>query len=173
MSHQAADGPGLKFPDHVPAEKRDAARKIHGQFATLALRRLQGLFETTSNPLHVWRAYRLARRADVDVPGWVLAYLDTCSTNLTTSPTTSPRAVVSALGLGAKGGPSAIKRADSESRKLGIVDKVLALKKVDPERGDLDIFEQVAEEFGLSASRVKNMYYDWTQRSRELFPETL
>ena len=39
-------------------------------------------FMTTSNAMHVWAAYSLARVVKAPVPDWVLGYLDLCARRL-------------------------------------------------------------------------------------------
>ena len=141
------------------------------------------LYAMTGNPVHAWRAYLAARRYGVPIPSWALDYLDGCAEALTAADSPrSGKAIADVLGLGKRGGASVTTQAETEKRDLDIVDQVEALRQGDPQRiadvaeqlglADLaeelrrkpdrradDIFAKVAERFGLSYERVRDIYY--------------
>ena len=42
------------------------------------------LYDTHKNPIYVWEAYATCRKWKIEIPHWVLKYLDDCAENLST-----------------------------------------------------------------------------------------
>ena len=47
-----------------------------------ALQKLKYLHKEDGNPLHLWEAYAICRKWKMEIPEWVLVYLDGCAKNL-------------------------------------------------------------------------------------------
>src|SRR5262249_49583043 len=77
----------------------------------------------TQNPIYIWRCYRAARKAGVPIPSRVLEYLDECADRLERAET--PKGIMAALGLNAKGGPSKRRQALRHDRDEAIVEDIL------------------------------------------------
>ena len=141
--------------------------------ATAFIEQNHGLYLQAANPIHVWRAYDLARRCRVPIPDWVLAYFDTVAKRLAAPMgPRSPKAIADALGLGTKGGRSKTLQAETDQHHLDIIGRIEALNNLaeylSAHPGDLDVdwdlhshrgvLQRVADEFGLSLKGVQAIY---------------
>ena len=138
--------------------------RINATLAELAMRPYRALYLKTRNPIHALAAYDIARAAKVDIPDWILELFDQWAQVLTVSRPKGPKAIVGALGLGTKGGPSLTLQAETEIRDLRIARRVYELRSSG--RRFQDVFHQVAEEYYLSSERVSSIWYDLTRGSK-------
>lgn len=120
------------------------------------------LYKRHHNPIHALEAYRIARAAKIEIPDWILELFDRWTAVLCVDSPKGAKAIVDALGLGTKGGPSKTLQAENQARNLKIAQRVFSLLEDEPKRDKLDIFDQMAEEFNLSSERVAAIWYDLT-----------
>ncbi len=148
----------------------------------------------TGNPIHAWRAYRVARALGVCQPTWVLDYFDRCADKVVDA--TDNAQIASALGLAQrKGGVSKPRQAKTNIRNFDIVSLFLSLKErptsndirasaakaphavraaleplladvINVRENDTGLMQQVAEEYGLSAMTVRGIIYDLISSTR-------
>lgn len=123
------------------------------------------LYTRSGNPIHALQAYRMARAAKIDIPGWTLELFDQWAETLCVKPPKKAQEIAPALGLAPEGGgPSIFSQAEKQARNHWIAVRVLRLRELDPNRGIQDIFLQVAEEYEISSERVSGIWYDLTHR---------
>jgi hypothetical protein len=120
------------------------------------------LYKRHQNPIHALNAYRIARSTKIEIPDWILEVFDKWAATLCVDSPKGAKAIADALGLGTKGGPSLTLQAENQARNLKIAERVLLLLDKQPEKGKLDIFGRVGEEFNLSAERVSGIWYKLT-----------
>jgi len=133
----------------------------------------RALYDETGNGIHVWVAYRRARRVG-GLPGWILAYFDKVGGRVTApGGTVTAKAIAAAFGLQTiRGGHSARTRAIDE-RKAQAVRQRLRLAHTlthayhRPQPIETAI-ARVAEQFGLSESRVRKILYPPRKKARLL-----
>jgi hypothetical protein len=130
-------------------------QKVADFFHAYSIRREMALFAESGRPIHAWRAYYWIRQAGLPVPPWFLEYLEGCAERLVKEAPTTAKQVAAAFAMGAKG------RHTTDCERLGAVQAVHALKKMNPHLSDKEIFARVAEERDVSESYVEQAYYDW------------
>jgi hypothetical protein len=148
----------------------DEQRKALSEIATRGYR---AAFHRTLNGVHAWLGYSTARRLRLPVPEWVAKYLDDCAADILASDgTRTPTAIADALSLRTKGGgKSARARAKTSLRQLSVAEYVLCrIGTAKTGTPDELIFAEAAERFQLSTSRVKNIFYEWTDRPKKVRP---
>ncbi len=68
---------GVKHDCRADDAKANSRDELQRGLAAYSLRHARALYDLSEgNPVFAWRAYRAARNAGVDVPAWVLEYLD-------------------------------------------------------------------------------------------------
>ncbi|MBL8576148.1 MAG: hypothetical protein JNK47_02895 [Mesorhizobium sp.] len=132
-------------------------------------------FFATSNPMHVWAAFRLARVVNADIPPWVMSYLDLASKRLLalasdivqdgTADNTFVKDLAAAFFF--KGAHPT--NYHSEWITYGMNVRHLM------QQGDKETFaiDAVAEHFGVSASTVRGAYkqYDRLYPGEDILPQ--
>jgi hypothetical protein len=148
----------------------------------------------TSNPIHAWQAYRIARKCGVPLPAWVLDYFDRCAEKVIIA--TDNTQIAQAVELAQKGGgASKTRQAKKNARNFDIVSRFLSLKErpthdeirasaaeapkavrtavdamlrdaIDVRDNDTSLMQQVGEEFDLSADSVRDIIYDLIPSTR-------
>lgn len=141
---------------------QDGWLRFKAALAQEFIEHLHARYKHTPNPIHALEAYRLSRAVKIDVPGWILELFDQWAEVLCVNPPKGGKATADALGLGSKGGPSITAQAKTQARNVTIGQRVLFLRDRNPEGDKLDIFHEVAEEFGLSSERVAAIWYELT-----------
>lgn len=132
------------------------------------IERSRGFYARSRNPIHALQAYRMARAAKIDIPGWTLELFDQWAETLCVKPPKKAQEIAPALGLAPEGGgPSIFSQAEKQARNHWIAVRVLGLRELDPNRGMQDIFLQVAEEYEISSERVSGIWYDLTRRVKK------
>jgi hypothetical protein len=127
------------------------------------LERRRALYMKSLNPVHALRAYRTARTSKiVDIPNWVLEMFDQWAEVLCVQQPKGAKAIANALRLGTNGGPAVTSQAKTQARDLQIASRVSVLRKIRPESSKMELFDQVAEEFGISSERVAGIWYELT-----------
>jgi hypothetical protein len=140
--------------------------------------KLEKLHEITGNPLHAWTAYRLCRVTRLEMPDWVLSYLDGVAKGLLGETAQkrkklSESAIVKALGraLGMKAPGRQFREFSKTLEWVEIADDVWQqLKQGDKEKHRTKLKyarETVAEERGISTSTVGRAW----DKAKEWFPE--
>jgi len=138
----------------TPADRPTVGEVLHD---LCEQRRL--LYVQTRNGVHALTAYHLARHFRVPIPEWVLAYFDRAITAILDD--TAPPAQAFALVPG-QGAKHALSRATREERDLAIVAFVLHAREAERPPSDECIFADLADQFGLSPERVRNIFYTRT-----------
>lgn len=149
------------------------------------------LYLKTGNPIHVWRAYRIARMCGLPVPSGILAYFDECAEKAVTAK--NNKEIADAFGLAQHGGgASKVTQAETDTRDFEIVARFFYLKErptfatmaagvtagikehgdkrwvplqqalrdaIDVRDSDTGIMQQVAEEYGMDPSSVRDIIY--------------
>jgi len=112
------------------------------------------------NPLHAWNAFRIARQYGVQVPPWVLSYFDKCVAGIFTSKQQNRAAPpgVAALGFRSGGKRTELSRFQADMRKVEVVERVVDLRRQRSRAKVNAIFYDVASEFGLDWSTVRDWY---------------
>lgn len=124
---------------------------VKKQLAQYQLHRLELLHRNSENPTAAWEAFLFARRAGVDVPNWVMAYLDNCAHGIVAG---NPPG--EALGLTMeKGEHSKQSRLTGESDNLALAQSAQILRDMDSKTTWNKIYEQVAIHYGCSWRTVK------------------
>lgn len=132
------------------------------------IERSRRLYARSRNPIHALQAYRMARAAKIDIPGWTLELFDQWAETLCVKPPKKAQEIAPALGLAPEGGgPSIFSQAEKQARNHWIAVRVLGLRELDPERDTQDIFLQVAEEYELSGQRVARIWYGLTRGEKK------
>jgi hypothetical protein len=131
------------------------------------IERFRRLYARSRNPIHALQAFRMARAAKIDIPGWILELFDQWAEALCVEPPKEAKAIADALGLGTKAGPSITAQAQTQARDWWIADRVLVLRDCDPERDMQDIFLEVAEDYKLSGESVSRIWYGLTRRVKK------
>lgn len=122
-------------------------------------------YRRTKNPVHLWLAYKVARKLNAPLPPWLLDYFDECAARLTDGDgTRSPKAIAAALGLETKGGgPSALSRAKTELKHSRIVTDVAWRVEAAVAKGGNVLLEpiwaEVAALRGVSTETVRDRWY--------------
>lgn len=139
------------------------AQKASHRSANWAIDDSRQSYEENGNPLFAWQAYEMARKADLDVPDWVLGYLDNVARAIgNVTPLGDKRVrdqAASALGLrGQGGGRSDWTRLDKEVLKLYVVRDFWLLKENSPELSNWEIFADLAAEHDLDISQISKWH---------------
>jgi hypothetical protein len=98
------------------------AKVFRQAWAAQLIARRETLFRHTNQGEHAWRAYQLARDAQLPIPAWVLDYLDAAAKPLAAGPSAKEAMRVLRLASGKRGGRH--RSADTADRHLGIVQQV-------------------------------------------------
>ena len=112
------------------------------------------------NPLHAWNAFRIARQYSVQVPPWVLSYFDKCVAGIFDIKQRNRIALpgVAALGFRSGGKGTEFSRFQADMRKVEVVERVVDLRRQRSRAKVNAIFYDVASEFGLDWSTVRDWY---------------
>ena len=115
-------------------------------------------YRTSRNGLFAWKAYREARRAGIDVPQWVLKYLDGAADDLADiGKVKDPKApVFRALRIYTYGKNTAFSRAALAEERLATYQQYTAMTdpRHKPLDDDLKARKQLAAEHGKSLRTV-------------------
>lgn len=126
------------------------------------------LYEQHRDPLRVWEAYALARAWGLEIPDWVLAYLDRASRQLVEISQFPPKRaksgsrVLAALEVARPGRGSVISRrraADRDEELAGAVHRLLC-EKIEPhQRAKLSVaIDDIAARYGIGRNIVERAY---------------
>jgi hypothetical protein len=139
----------------------DVAKQVRDLFTGYSIDRARILFEKTENAFHAWEAYRWARRNKQPVPDWVMAYLDDSAKALEEAKPSNAKQVAQAFGMAVKGGSSKFTLALCQSNRLALFQSVMAIRGMETDWRDIDIFAHVADEKGVSIDQVEAAYYEF------------
>jgi hypothetical protein len=163
---------GKKLAERLPGEL-----DLRGELE-LMVAKLEKLYQITGNPLHFWTAYRLCRVARLEMPDWVLSYLDGVAKGLLGETAQkckklSESAIVKALGraLGMKAPGRQFRHFTETPEWVEIADDVWQqLKWGDKQKyptKEMFATETVAKERGIKPITV---YRAWA-KAKKWFPE--
>lgn len=126
---------------------------LRGGLAGYSIDRCHLLYDETGNPVHVWKAYRVARKTGVELPQWVLDYFDAAAGALESNPGKGSE-ILEALGF-ATGG----RRENRASDQLSWAQTVRILMQKHPDWNLETAYGKVAENIeGVSESSVRDAY---------------
>jgi hypothetical protein len=158
--------PGVPSLEAIKKSEPSMTSQLNDVFATVYCGKRNALYFQTRNPLHAWEAYRIARASQVEVPAWVLTYMDQVAGSLLSAKgRKSAAACAEALGLSTRGGPSLARQAETDARDLMIVERIDTLQcsshvgHADYDLRDKSgIMQRVADEYQLSVDHVHKIY---------------
>jgi hypothetical protein len=132
----------------------------------------QEKFEQTGNPIYLFDAYVKCRKSGQPIEEWILTYFDSVA-----------KQIYDELDERVKGVGPGTRRAESflydimykgrgdifniyldDQKKIGICFRYLLLKLDDPNRPDLDIRLQIADEFGINDKTIEGWINEKTQQ---------
>ena len=148
---------------HKPIRTKEEWRRFKTQLATPFLEERRALYERTRNPIHALAAYRFARSAKIDLPGWTLELFDRWAEVLLVKRPKGVKEIAGALGLkGGGGGPSLTSQAETQMRHMQIAQRVYELC-------DGSTLEEAlaatAEQCGFSFEHVRTIWYELTRKA--------
>tara|TARA_Y100000310_G_scaffold304328_1_gene343363 strand:- start:418 stop:906 length:489 start_codon:yes stop_codon:yes gene_type:complete len=133
------------------------------------LRKLKLLYKSHKNPIYMWEAYATCREWKIDIPEWVLSYLDDCAGNLMTidQPPRHSDKVYEALRFNTSKRSPYKRREDTETA-IDVALRVQALRN----QGKVleKIYSDLAEELGLSESTVEKYYRKYKETINSPLP---
>lgn len=126
-------------------------------------------FKETGNPLFVWDAFSLNRRAKLDIPVWVLKYFDEVAFGLL-SPDNSIKDIPGKLKFKAdsKGGPNQFRQYEKYQAQVTAAKNVALAMRDNPDLNIGGQYHQAEDEHGtvysIASEAVKKRWgYAWAQ----------
>ena len=122
---------------------------------------LEAHYKRTKNPLYAWHAIQKSRELDLELPKWVLAYLQQSADRLLDIQgdlgDKTQQATTESLCLKTVGGGSVFTRFRTELRNVEICLRVQDLREQRPARKDIRIYNDVGRLFCLEHAAVRSI----------------
>jgi len=125
------------------------------------VRYLKYLYHTHKNPIYAWEAYATCRKWEIEIPDWILQYLDDCAENLSTidQPDQASDEVYRAIKFSSKTQRSPFKRRENVKLTVDIGIRSGELREKGKKPTEID--KELAKEFCLEIKTVRKRRLDY------------
>jgi hypothetical protein len=135
-----------------------------------ALKKLKYLYMKDRNPLHLWEAYSICRKWKMEIPEWVLIYLDDCAKNLLSidRPARASEEAYKAIGFVTGSGTSPFTAREQSPLITSIGLRAEKLR----EQGmkSMEINEELAEEFPRAKKTIEKYRVAYEKIKNDTLP---